>query len=341
MKVIFEFLTEPLGLPIAWYYEWLILVIIGAIAFGIAYGIVGALYDGDFIDGRGVGSFIHWLIRLLVFAALWAISYGVIAFVKWLSDNWVIIVSIVGGLIVAAIIACSIVLSIKYKRKRGMGVTKTDFMRGMQCPKMLWLDKHKKEERIIPPEIQDLLHKGNEFGDRAMGMFGEFVEITTYTEDGRLDYKTMLAKTTECLNNGTPVICEAAFSYYNNYCAVDILRRVEGGYELYEVKNSKEVSETFEKDLAFQRYILKKCGVKIIKAAVVTRGEDENNPYIINDCTSIAAQYERLINDNIWRLGKIKKQAEEIQQEPGEQCSKPYQCWYWGYCHKTKEIQVK
>lgn len=154
---------------------------------------------------------------------------------------------------------------------------------------MLWLDKHKKEERIIPPEIQDLLDKGNEFGDRAMGMFGEFVEITTYTEDGRLDYKTMLAKTTECLNNGTPVICEAAFSYYNNYCAVDILRRVEGGYELYEVKNSKEVSETFEKDLAFQRYILKKCGVKIIKAAVVTHGADENNPYIINDCTSILA----------------------------------------------------
>ena len=45
-------------MPIAWYYEWLILVIIGAIAFVIAYGIVGALYDGDFIDGRGVGSFI-------------------------------------------------------------------------------------------------------------------------------------------------------------------------------------------------------------------------------------------------------------------------------------------
>ncbi len=23
-----------------------------------------------------------------------------------------------------------------------MAITKTDFMRGMQCPKMLWLDKH-------------------------------------------------------------------------------------------------------------------------------------------------------------------------------------------------------
>ena len=35
-----------------------------------------------------------------------------------------------------------------------MGVTKTDFMRGMQCPKMLCLDKHKPEEKIIPQEVQ-------------------------------------------------------------------------------------------------------------------------------------------------------------------------------------------
>lgn len=330
-----------MGLPIAWYYEWLIMAIIGAIAFVIAFGIVGALYDGNIIDGQGAGSFVHWLIRIIVLIVLWALTYGVIAFFKWLSENWVIIVSIVGGLVGSAFIACCVVLSIKYKRKRGMGVTKTDFMRGMQCPKMLWLDRHRKEERVIPPEVQALLDLGNEFGDQAMGMFGEYVEVTTHTADGKLDYKAMLAKTTECLRNGTSVICEAAFSYYNNYCAVDILRKVENGYELYEVKNSKEVSETFEKDLAFQRYILKKCGVKIVKAAVVTHGEDANNPYIINDRTSVAVEKERYINDNIWRLGKIKKQDAEIEQEPGEQCSHPYQCWYWDYCHKGVVVEKK
>ena len=35
-----------------------------------------------------------------------------------------------------------------------MAITKTDFMRGMQCPKMLWLDKHRPDLRVIPPEIQ-------------------------------------------------------------------------------------------------------------------------------------------------------------------------------------------
>ena len=35
-----------------------------------------------------------------------------------------------------------------------MAITKTDFMRGMQCPKMLWLDKHRPKLKVIPPEIR-------------------------------------------------------------------------------------------------------------------------------------------------------------------------------------------
>ena len=38
-----------------------------------------------------------------------------------------------------------------------MGVTKTDFMRGMQCPRMLWLDKHHPELKVIPPEVKHVL----------------------------------------------------------------------------------------------------------------------------------------------------------------------------------------
>lgn len=75
-----------------------------------------------------------------------------------------------------------------------MGVTKTDFMRGMQCPKMLWLDKHHPELKIIPPEIKKILGAGNDFGDGAMGMFGPFIEVTTLKENGMLDYSQMVKK---------------------------------------------------------------------------------------------------------------------------------------------------
>ena len=39
-KFIFELATEPLGLPIEWYYEWIILLVIGEIAYHVAYDIL-------------------------------------------------------------------------------------------------------------------------------------------------------------------------------------------------------------------------------------------------------------------------------------------------------------
>ena len=88
-KFIFEILTDPLGLPIEWYWEYLILAVIGVVAYAVAYRCVGDMYSGGMIDGSTSGSFFHWLIRLILFVALWAVTYGIIAAVKWLTDNWV------------------------------------------------------------------------------------------------------------------------------------------------------------------------------------------------------------------------------------------------------------
>lgn len=217
-----------------------------------------------------------------------------------------------------------------------MGVTKTDYVRGMQCPKMLWLDKHKPEERVIPPEVQQRLDEGNEFGDKAMGMFGPFEEMTTIKpETGWLDYTAMINKTADALKRNVENICEASFSFYMNFCAVDILRKVEDGYEIYEVKNAPDVSEQFIKDVGFQRWILLKCGIKVVRCYIVYHGEDESNPFVIEDVTERAKGYWREVNDNIWRLGKLKKQEEEPEQPMGCQCDNPYECWYKGYCQKV------
>ena len=98
-----------------------------------------------------------------------------------------------------------------------MALTKTNFMRGMQCPKMLWLDKHKPKLKIIPLEVQARLDAGNEFGDRAMAMFGEYEEMTVYRPGTTIpDKKSMIRNTEEALNRGVSVIGEAAFSNYNN-----------------------------------------------------------------------------------------------------------------------------
>ena len=219
-----------------------------------------------------------------------------------------------------------------------MAITKTDFMRGMQCRKMLWLDKHKPQLRVIPPEIQARLDAGNDFGDKAMGMFGPYEEMTVYRPGTHIpDKKAMLENTARALERGVEVICEAAFCNYNNYCAVDILRKTKAGHDLYEVKNASEVHEQFVRDAGFQYYIISRCGLKIGHIFIVLHGPDEDNPFLPVDVTKQAKGYYQWINDNIWDLNRMQKENEEVMVEQGDQCCNPYECWYYGYCHGEKE----
>ena len=123
-KFIFDLLTDPLGLPIEWYWEYNILLAIGAVAYAVAYRCVGDMYSGGMIDGSTSGSFFHWLIRLILFVILWAVTYGIIAAVKWLTDNWMLVLSILGGVVAAVGIAAVVAIVVrKRKKKVGMGVS--------------------------------------------------------------------------------------------------------------------------------------------------------------------------------------------------------------------------
>ena len=123
-KFIFEILTDPLGLPIEWYWEYLILAVIGAAAYAVAYRCVGDMYSGGMIDGSTGGYFFHWLIRLILFVALWAVTYGIIAAVKWLTDNWVLVLSILGSVVaVVGIVAIAAIIVRRRKKKVGTGVS--------------------------------------------------------------------------------------------------------------------------------------------------------------------------------------------------------------------------
>ena len=116
LSFLFDRITDPLGLPIAWYWEWIILAIITFAAYAIAFRAVGDLYDGGMISGSASGSILHWIISLIVFVAIWAITYFVIWLAKLIFAHWILIVSILGGILVTAAIICLIV---RYTRKGG------------------------------------------------------------------------------------------------------------------------------------------------------------------------------------------------------------------------------
>lgn len=206
-------------------------------------------------------------------------------------------------------------------------------MRGMQCPKMLWLDKHHPELKVIPEDTQKRLDKGNEFGDKAMAMFGPFEEMTEYIPNTNFpNKKKMVLNTKHHLEIGTENICEASFSWNGNFCAVDILHKVDGGYEMYEVKDSPEVKPQFINDAGFQRYILEKCGINLLKVFIVYHGEDETYPFVPQDVSQETKAYADVVDANLDRLNRMKEMLQEPCIDPGEQCGTPYRCWYCAHC---------
>ena len=113
-----------------------------------------------------------------------------------------------------------------------------------QCPKIPWLKKYKPEEYAVDAQTQARFTAGNEVGDLAMGLFGEYVEVTSYKPDGSLDLNRMKELTKQYLSEGRENICEASFDYRGLYCAVDILRKNGDGYDIYEVKSSSSRATT-------------------------------------------------------------------------------------------------
>ena len=66
-------------------------MVIGEIAYHVAYDKVGALYHRGSISGRAAGSFVHWIIRTVVFVA---VVIAVKIFVWFKEQNELVKVSI-------------------------------------------------------------------------------------------------------------------------------------------------------------------------------------------------------------------------------------------------------
>lgn len=106
-KFLFELLTDPLSLPINPIWEYIILSIIGVIAFKIAW---------NESPGGPLGSLIHWTIRFVVFVSLWFVIDTIIVVGQWLIKNWFIAVFAVGG--IGVVFVVSIVVKMIFKKKQ-------------------------------------------------------------------------------------------------------------------------------------------------------------------------------------------------------------------------------
>ena len=152
-----------------------------------------------------------------------------------------------------------------------------------QCPKIAWLRKYKPDEITVDGSVLARMEAGNVVGDLAMGLFGDFVEVTAYKGDN-IDLSKMIENTKAEIEKGTPVICEASFDFNGLYCAVDILKKENDGWAIYEVKSSThEDKQVYAADVAYQKYVLENCGVNVTGTYLVCI----NNEYIFDGILDI------------------------------------------------------
>ncbi len=213
-----------------------------------------------------------------------------------------------------------------------------------QCPKIAWLKKYKPEEYLVDAETQARYTAGNEVGDLAMGLFGDFVEVTSYRADGTLDLKKMKALTRMYLAEGRENICEAAFDYQGLYCAVDILRKTQQGYDIYEVKSSTSPEHhVYVVDTSYQKYVLQKCGVKVNRVFVVTLDPlyvfngvlDLHRLFKITEITALVDEELGTVEESLQEAEKVMSSKEEPAIDLSASCNDPYPCAFFGYCTRN------
>lgn len=222
--------------------------------------------------------------------------------------------------------------------------SKSKYTTFLQCPKMLWLKTYHPELADEDSAVQERMATGNVVGDLAMGLFGEYEEMTAYKDDGKLDISTMIKNTTDAIKRGVENICEASFSHNGLYCAVDILRKEKDGYAIYEVKSSTKVNYVYILDISYQKYVLEKCGIKVTGTYVV----NINNQYVFDgtldvkklfSITDVSAMIEEesAIHDIEAQLNYAKRTLES-KEEPNLDlsvgCDSPYPCAFWKYCSR-------
>ena len=214
--------------------------------------------------------------------------------------------------------------------------SKSQFLRGLQCHKSLWLYKYKPELRTLPDQSQQaIFDSGTEVGLLAQKLFPNGKEIIF--KDASFTRK--IKQTRELIKNGTETIYEATFSYNNVLVMVDILHKGSSGWGLHEVKSSTELKDIHISDLSVQYYVLSGCGLPISKASLVyinnqyvKNGElDIKELFSITELTNKIEESQGFVEDQLSQMNEmLKGKCPGI--DIGNHCDTPYPCDFKDHC---------
>lgn len=208
-------------------------------------------------------------------------------------------------------------------------LTKSKYLNGLQCHKLLWYVFNKPE--VIPEYDAATLarfEQGHIVGDMAKTWWPEGVEVE------RTTFKEMIRKTEDLISQ-RKTIFEATIVEGNLYAHPDILTSFENDkWDVIEVKSANSIKDVNYEDLAFQKYLYEKHGLKINKTFLMhLNGEyikqgpiDWKKILIMTDVTDKINDFLPPVEHNVKMMFDTIKLPQSPTITIGGQCKSPYLC---------------
>lgn len=223
-----------------------------------------------------------------------------------------------------------------------MRLSKSRYTQGVQCPKMVWMLDHMRDQFDDSVMNQAVLDQGSAVGDLAMGYYGSYVEVSFDSTDTDRFVKAA-AETKLLLESGERTICEATFMIPGHYCMVDILRvRGDGSFDVVEVKSSTTMHPQYLDDMAYQCWLIQECGYRVASVSLmhidnsyVRQGVlDLQKLFVVEDHTDKVMGMVDKVPETVARIEEIDECSDEPKWPIGLHCFSPYECGFRGWCFR-------
>ena len=232
-------------------------------------------------------------------------------------------------------------------RPKAFRLSKSSYMMGRQCPKALWLYKHRKDiAPVFSEQSAARMESGETLHQLARRYFQEYFGGGVLIDHEPWEIRETLESTRKHIEEGQKIIFEASAlreGKQNCYARIDVLRAASARtWDLIEIKSSTRVYEQHIEDLAFQYYVftgagyeIKRCFLMYINREYARRGELEPQAlFHLEDLSLAVRDCQKEVENTLQELGSAMSKTRMPEVSVSPHCYAPYTCRYYEHCWK-------
>jgi predicted RecB family nuclease len=222
-------------------------------------------------------------------------------------------------------------------------LSKSRFVTGWQCPKLLWWKVHEPGADELVPGIveQDRFDQGAMVGRLAQAEFpgGVLIDLPHNAYEARAE------ATRTAIRQGASAIYEATFIEKGMYVAVDVLLRDGDGWIVIEAKSSSKQKDEHIPDAAIQAWVVAAAGLTVHRVEIMHLSKDYRRAQAgsLFERTDVTRQVMGFLPQVAGMVGEF----QQVLAGPlptvaiGEQCGRPRDCPFLKRCWPADRDHIK